>query len=59
MPEQDETLDRLLRARLRGAMPDDRDALNRATDALQRRGYGWEEISVAVSRLRTESEEES
>lgn len=59
MPEQDETLDRLLRARLRGAMPDDRDALKRATDALQRRGYGWEEISAAVSRLRTESEEET
>ncbi len=57
MPAQDETVDRLLRARLRGADPDDRDALRKATDALRRKGYGWDEISAAVERLRAASEE--
>ena len=57
MPEQDETVDRLLRARLRGAAPDDRAALKRATDALLRKGYGWDEIHAAVERYRAENEE--
>ena len=57
MPEQDETLDRLLRARLRGADPDDRAALKKAADALLRRGYGWDEINAAVERLRAEPED--
>ena len=56
MPEQDETVDRLLRARLRGADLSDRDALRRATDALLRRGYGWDEITAAVERAREERE---
>ena len=54
MPEQDETVDRLLRSRLKGAAPDDRAALKRAADALVRRGYGWEEINAAVERYRSE-----
>ena len=54
MPAQDETVDRLLRARLKGADPDDHAALRRATDALLRRGYGWDEINAAVERLRAE-----
>ena len=54
MPEQDETVDRLLRAKLKGADPGDRAALKRATDALLRRGYGWDEIGAAVERLREE-----
>ena len=54
MPEQDDTLDRLLAARLRGAELDDRAALKKATDALARRGYGWEEIAEAVERLKGE-----
>ena len=58
MPEQDETLDRLLRARLRGADPGDRAALKKATDALQRKGYGWDEIHSAVERYREETEED-
>ncbi len=57
MPAQDDTMDRLLRARLKGADVRDRDALRKATDALRRKGYGWDEISAAVERLRAESEE--
>ena len=57
MPSQDETVDRLLRARLRGAEPDDRAALKKAADALLRRGYGWDEISAAVNRWRAEIED--
>ena len=49
-PEEDDTLDRLLRARLRGADVSDRAALKRATDALARRGFGWDEIRAAVER---------
>ena len=57
MPEQDETVDRLLRARLKGAETGDRAALKRASDALLRRGYGWDEINSAVERLRAEEED--
>ena len=57
MPAQDDTVDQLLRSRLRGADPGDRMALKRATDALLRRGYGWDDISAAVERLRAEKEE--
>ena len=56
MPEQDETVDRLLRTRMKGAAPGDRAALKRATDALLRRGYGWDEINEAVERLRAEED---
>ncbi len=56
LPEQDETLDRLLLSRLRGASPDDRAALKKATDALLRRGFGWDEIRAAVERLRLQME---
>ena len=52
MPEQDAAADQLLRARLRGADPDDRAALKRATDALLRRGFDWDEIKAAVERYR-------
>lgn len=53
LPEEDDTLDKLLRARLRGADADDRAALKRATDALLRRGFGWDEIKAAVERFRS------
>ena len=56
MPAQNETVDRLLRARLRGADLSDRDALRKATDALRRKGYGWDEITAAVERLHAERE---
>ena len=56
MPEQDETVDRLLHSRLRGAEASDRAALKKAADALLRRGYGWDEINAAVERYRSETE---
>lgn len=57
MPEADDTIDRLLRSRLRSAQPD-RAELKKATDALLRRGYGWEEIRAAVSRYNSSIEED-
>ena len=56
-PEPDETIDRLLRSRLRGADPDDRAALKKASDALLRRGFGWDEIKDAVERWKAGLEE--
>ena len=53
LPEQDGTIARLLRSRLRSGEPD-RAELKRATDALLRRGFGWDEIREAVERLRLE-----
>ena len=50
LPEQDDTIDKLLRARLRSDEPD-RVELKRATDALLRRGFNWDEIKAAVERL--------
>lgn len=57
MPEMDETLDRLLVFRMRGASPSDRAAVKKATDALLRRGYSWEEIHSALFRYESEYEE--
>ena len=51
LPEQDDMIDKLLRARLRSAEPD-RAELKRAAAALLRRGFGWDEIKEAVERLR-------
>ncbi len=50
MPETDEALDRLLSSRMRGASPSDRAAVKKASDALLRRGYSWEEIRSALYR---------
>ncbi len=52
LPEQDEQIDRLLSHRLRGAEPDDRAALKKASDALLRRGFSWDEVKEAVERWR-------
>ena len=57
MPETDDTLDRLLSSRMRGASPDDRAAVKKASDALLRRGYSWEEIRSALYRYESEYEE--
>lgn len=52
MPEQDDRIDRFLRHKL---SPDtDRAEIKKATDALARRGYGWDEISAALERFRNE-----
>jgi regulatory protein len=49
LPEADDKLDALLRARLAGGVPD-KAALKRASDALYRRGFSWDEIKEAVGR---------
>ena len=56
MPEQDDTLIRFIRSRLRGAEPTDEN-LRKIINALQRRGHGWEEIHTAVERVRAEEQE--
>ena len=46
-------LDRLARQKLRGQEPS-RENLKKVSDYLARRGYGWEDISSALERLREE-----
>ena len=50
MPEQADTVERLLAAKLRGRAPEG-DDLRRACAALIRRGFSWEEVSSAAKRL--------
>ena len=57
MPAQDDTIDRLLRSRLRGVEAD-RAALKRASDFLLRKGYGWDEIQSALARYHANIEED-
>lgn len=58
LPEQDGDVDRFLRSKLRGAKPD-RAELKKATDALLRRGFSWEDIRAAVARYDSEIEEDT
>ena len=51
-PDEDR-IGRLARQKLRGAEPT-RENLKKVSDYLVRRGYGWEEISSALERLREE-----
>ena len=48
-------IDKLVRQKLRDAEPT-RENLKKVSDYLARRGYGWEEISSALERLREEYE---
>ncbi len=57
MPKQEDALDALLRRRLGERF--DRADVKRATDALARKGYGWDEIDAALRRLRDALKEES
>ena len=57
MPQQDDTVDRLLRSRLKSEAPD-RAELKKAQDFLLRKGYGWDEIRSALERYNSEIEEE-
>lgn len=57
LPEQDETIDRLLRSRLRSPEPD-RAEIKRASDFLLRRGFSWSEIREALARYEPGIEEE-
>lgn len=50
LPEQTDTVERLLAAKLRGRAPEG-DDLRRACAALIRRGFSWEEVSSAAKRL--------
>lgn len=52
----DEAIDALLRKKLAG-WTGDRKELKRATDALARKGYRWDEISAGVRRFGAEPEE--
>jgi regulatory protein len=56
MPAQDDAVLTLLRRKLGGSF--DRADVKRATDALARKGYGWDEIASALQRLRDELDEE-
>ena len=56
MPEVDDKLDILLRSKLKSSSPD-RAELKKATDALSRRGYSWSEITAAVERFKTDTED--
>ncbi len=53
LPASDAALDRLLRSRLRGGAAEGEE-LRRASAALLRRGYSWEEVRAAVERYRAE-----
>jgi len=56
MPAQDDTVDRLLRTKLRSETPD-RAELKRASDFLLRKGYSWDDVKAALSRYHSEIEE--
>lgn len=53
LPASEETVYSLLCRKLRSDTPD-RNELKKATDALFRRGYSWDEIKTAVSRFELE-----
>ena len=56
LPEQEDKLDRFLSSRLKD--PGDRAQVQKASAALLRRGYSWEEIRAALARFRADIEEE-
>ena len=56
LPDAEEKIDRLLRSKLRSETPD-RAELKKATDALYRRGFSWEEIRAALARYQSEMED--
>ena len=51
---QDDTIDRLLAARLRGRDPADRKERDKAAAALFRKGYSWDDIRAALRRYGAE-----
>ena len=57
LPEPDETVDALLRAKLRGKAAD-RDTVRKAGAALVRRGFTWEAVRAAADRYLAEMEVE-
>ena len=57
LPDQSEDVDRLLRSRLRGGLPDEKEK-KRLTDALLRRGFSWGDVRAAWNRLGSETWED-
>ena len=57
LPDTDGTLDKLIRAKLRGGTPD-QDEIRRLRDSLCRKGFGWEEIRAALARNLSELQDE-
>ena len=55
MPEQDDTIDRFLATKLKGSI--DAKDIKRASDALLRRGFSWEEIRSALVRYKSDLED--
>ncbi len=56
LPTPDETLDRLLSARLRGKDASDRKERDKAANYLFRRGYAWSDIRAALNRYGAEDD---
>jgi SOS response regulatory protein OraA/RecX len=52
LPENDGTLERLIRARLRN--PSDRDEIRKVSAAMVRRGFSWDEIRRALQNVQCE-----
>ena len=57
LPDQSEDVDRFLRSRLRGGLPDEKEK-KRLTDALLRRGFSWGDVKAAWNRLGSETWED-
>lgn len=55
LPEQDDTVLKLLRSKLRSDEPD-RDEIRRASNSLIRRGFSYDQVRGALERLRAEEE---
>ena len=56
MPETDDTLEQLIRGKLRN--PADRDEVRKVSAVMLRRGYTWDEIRHAIERVGAEAEPE-
>ncbi len=52
LPENDGTLERLIRAKLRN--PSDRDEIRKVSAAMVRRGFSWDEIRQALQNVQCE-----
>ena len=57
LPDNGGQIDRFLRSKLRGQMPDEKTK-KRLTDALLRRGYAWGDVKAGWTRLGEETWEE-
>ena len=57
LPDQSEDVERFLRSKLRGELPDEKEK-KRLTDALLRRGFSWGDVRAAWNRLGSETWED-